>query len=69
MFIKTEKELESTHKIVMRLKVEVDVKNPLLAEFWWTNSQSDKKGATIKYERLLDFCYGCRVLGSYYSSL
>lgn len=43
--------------------MEVNFKNPLLAGFWWWDSEGEEKWATIKYERLSDFCYGCGCLG------
>lgn len=42
-FIETDEGVENIHKTVMRLKVEVNVKEPLLAGFWWKNSQGDEK--------------------------
>lgn len=62
-FIKTEEEVENTHKTYTRLKVEVNVEKPLLAGFWWINSGDEEQWASIKYERLFDFFYGCRKLG------
>lgn len=45
------------------MKVEVNVQNPLMVGFWWTNSRGADEWTSVKYERLLDFCYGCRKLG------
>lgn len=45
------------------MRVEVAVDKPLLPGFWWRNSQGLEKWATIKYERLSDFCYECGILG------
>lgn len=52
-----------TGRSFLRIKVEVEVQKPLMAGFWWKNSQGAEKWATIKYERLSDFCYGCGTLG------
>lgn len=41
------------------MKSAKQVCEPLLAEFWWTNAKGHERWATIKYERLSDFCYGC----------
>lgn len=41
----------------------VDTEKPLMAEFWWHNSQGNETWANIKHERLSDFCYGCERLG------
>lgn len=47
----------------IRMKAEVNVGEPFLSGFWWTNVKGNDKWATIKFERLSDFCYGCGKLG------
>lgn len=45
------------------MKVEVNADRPLRDGFWWENSKSRENWASIKYERLSYFCYGCGMLG------
>lgn len=52
-----------TEKNFLRVKVELDTTIPLRDGFRWTNSKDDEKWATIRYERLSDYCYGCGRLG------
>lgn len=47
----------------IQLKVRVHSKQPLIAKFWWKNSQGKEIWANIKYERLSYFCYGYEKLG------
>lgn len=47
----------------LRVKVEIDTTVPLRDGFWWTNARGEEKWATIRYERLSDYCYGCGRLG------
>lgn len=55
--------MENINKTILRLKVEINVNEPLLVGFWWKNSVGEDKWATIKYERLSDYCYGFGYLG------
>lgn len=61
--IEVESDEALRNRSYIRLKVEVEVDKPLMLRFWWTNSQGKEKWASIKYERLSDFCYGCGILG------
>lgn len=61
--IKLEKEADMQNRGFVRMKTEVNINNPLLAGFQWTNARGEEKWVSIKYERLLDFCYGCGKLG------
>lgn len=47
----------------LRLQIDIDVGTPLMPGFWWTNESGQDKWATIRYERLSDFCFGCGSLG------
>lgn len=55
--------MESAHKTYIHMKVEVNIELPVIAGFWWINSSGEEQWASIKYERLFEFCYGCRRLG------
>lgn len=46
----------------MCIKVDVNVEDPLMSGFWWTNSRSEEQWTSIKYELLSDFYYGCEKL-------
>ncbi|OMO80574.1 hypothetical protein COLO4_24033 [Corchorus olitorius] len=46
-----------------RIKVEIDVKKPLLNGFWVPCDNKDRLWAEILYERPVDFCYHCGRLG------
>lgn len=46
----------------MRMRVEINDNNPLMARFWWTNSQGKYRWASVKYEQLSDYYYGCGML-------
>lgn len=48
---------------LLRIKIEINTDQSLMVGFWWTNMMGQEKWATIKYEGLLDFCYGCGRLG------
>lgn len=50
-------------RIFIKVKLEVDVTEPLVGCFGQTSKQGEEKWATIKYERLSDECYGCENLG------
>lgn len=47
----------------LRIKTEININEPLQAGFGWVNDKGEEKWATIKYERLSDFCYSCGRLG------
>lgn len=61
-YIETNREVENLSKSYLRLKVVVNVEEPLMDDFWWKNLQGIEIWANIKYERLYDICYGCRKL-------
>lgn len=42
-----------------RTFLRMNVKAPLKAELWWTDSKGQDKWVTIKYDRLSNFCYRC----------
>lgn len=56
-------EKEMCARAYIRLKIELDVSEPVCPGFWWANDRGEEKWANIKYERLSDFCYGCGRLG------
>lgn len=62
-YIEVEKEREKATTCYMRIKLEVDASQSSFAGFWWTNSKGKENRASIKYERLSDFFYGCCMLG------
>lgn len=41
------------------MRVEGEVDEPLIAGFSWTNSREEEQWASIKYEHLSNFYYGC----------
>lgn len=47
----------------LRIKVDVDTTCPLLAGIWYTRKNGKKGRASIRYERLPDFCFGCGRIG------
>lgn len=47
----------------LRIKVEINVVDPLSVGFSWTNDKGQEKWATFKFERLSELCYGCGCLG------
>lgn len=55
--------IEDTHvmqqRTFLRLQVDIDIAEPLMSGFKWVDSRGQEKWASIKYERLSDFCYGC----------
>lgn len=61
--MEVEQNVEKTRRIYIRMEVDIDVNDPLMFGFWWTNSQGVEIWVSIKYERLSDFCYGCGTLG------
>lgn len=60
-------ELESDSEMQMRgfvrIKTEININSLLVPGFWWMNTRGEDNCATIKYERISDFCYGCGRLG------
>lgn len=56
-------ELDMQQRGYIRMKTAVSICDPLLAGFWWTNAEGTEKWASMKYERLSDFFYGCGFLG------
>lgn len=48
----------------VRIKVEVDTIKPLLDGFWYTRKNEDIGRDNVRYERLSDFCFGCRKIGN-----
>lgn len=56
-------ELEMQRRGYIRMKSMIQVFDPLLAGFWWTNAKGIERWASIKYERLSDYCFGCGCLG------
>lgn len=63
-FVETEEGIEKGNKTYIRMKVEVNIDNPLVSGFWWTNSKGSEQWANMKYERLSDYCYGCGKLAN-----
>lgn len=63
IFVKTDEDVESKHKTYIRMKVEVNIYNPIMVGFWWTKSKEMEQCVSIKYKRLSDFCYGRGKLG------
>lgn len=61
LLIENEKEMHV--RGYMRMKLEIDVTEPVYPGFWWTNYRGVEKWAQIKYERMSDFCFGCDRLG------
>lgn len=57
----SDKEMQCSGYI--RMKCVVRVSEPLLAGFWWTNVKGVEKWASVKFERLSDYCFGCGCLG------
>ncbi|KAJ1382959.1 Zinc finger, CCHC-type [Sesbania bispinosa] len=47
----------------MRVRVQVNIKKPLVTGFWLLRKDLPKKWIFIKYERLQGFCYNCGVIG------
>lgn len=61
LFIDNEKDM--LDRGYMRMKLEIDVADPVSPGFWWTNDRGMDKWAHIRYERLADLCFGCGRLG------
>lgn len=47
----------------LQVRVDIDVTNSLKEGFVWVNAKGEEKWASLKYERLSEFCYGCGRLG------
>lgn len=58
-FLEADDPKAALHRHYLRVRVEVNVKEPLPTGFKWNNEQGHEKWATFKFERLSDFCYGC----------
>lgn len=50
-------------KDYVRIKMEVDATKPLLAGLWYTRRNRSIRKAEIKFERLVEFCFGCGKVG------
>ncbi|GKV15706.1 hypothetical protein SLEP1_g26468 [Rubroshorea leprosula] len=50
-------------KSFLRLQVELDVHIPLLSGFQFRTQEDEVCSAEFKYEKLVDFCYRCGMLG------
>ena len=53
----------STHSMFMKLKVRINVTQPLKQEWQVRASGGDWTQILFKYERLGNFCYACGILG------
>ncbi|MFQ6666822.1 hypothetical protein Gotur_033040 [Gossypium turneri] len=47
----------------LRVRIEIDLKKPLVSGFWVIREGKDKVWAEIKYEKIVDFCFGCGRMG------
>lgn len=47
----------------LRVRVSVNIKNPLVTGFWLPRNPLPKKWIQICYEKLMDYCFNCRRLG------
>ncbi|OMO88293.1 hypothetical protein CCACVL1_08480 [Corchorus capsularis] len=54
---------QGTGRCYMRMRIELDVKNPLIPGFWVPRQGRDKLWVKLKYEKLSDFCFVCGRLG------
>ncbi|KAJ1438736.1 Zinc finger, CCHC-type [Sesbania bispinosa] len=50
-------------RLFMRIRVQVNVKKPLITGFWLPRKDLPKTWIFIKYERLQGFCYNCGIIG------
>lgn len=48
---------------VLRLKLEINIDDPLKEGFWWSGPSWEDKWAAIMYERLPELCFECGRLG------
>lgn len=59
--------VESQHvmqqRSYLRVKIEIEIHKPLMDGFWWSDEGGGDRWASIKFERLADFCYCCGKLG------
>lgn len=53
----------SINRGFLRIKVSVNINNPLVAGFWIARATFPKVWVQIRYEKLMDFCFNCRRLG------
>lgn len=58
-----EEQEHQIRRVYMRIKVEMNNEEPLLAGFRWKNSKGQEKWAEIKYERLSGICYDYGMIG------
>lgn len=61
--IKAYGDIEKATHHYLGIKIEVDMIRSPIAGFCWTNSEGKENQASIKYEKLSYFCYGCGKLG------
>lgn len=61
--LQIEQEQEMQQQGYIRIKSEVRIGKSLLVDLWWMDTKGEDKWASIKYERLPYFCYGCGTLG------
>lgn len=47
----------------MRVRIWVDISKPLKKGFFLRRVKEEDSWVRFKYERLLDFCYGCGMVG------
>ncbi|KAF7825904.1 reverse transcriptase [Senna tora] len=47
----------------IRVRAFVDVSNPLVTGFWAPRKEGPEVWVFLKYEKLIDMCYNCRVVG------
>lgn len=62
-FVGMDKEDDMQNRGYLRLKVGLDVEQPLKSGFWWTDDEGGDQWAKIGYERLTDYCFGCGCIG------
>lgn len=47
----------------LRIRIQIDVRAPLVVGFWLPRAEGPATWVELKYEKLSDFCYGCGKLG------